>query len=102
MNINHKNFADKTWIICDNRPGTYNQAIALAEALGYPFEIIKIEYNFLAKLPNIILQYLSTVFINYQSKITINKLINNSNYTPKFIISSGRRSSLIALYLKKF
>lgn len=101
MKSNHKNLCDKIWIIADNRPGTYNQAIALAEALGYEFEIIRIDYNFLAKIPNIILQYLSISFINKKSKLTINKLISEIDYIPKFIISSGRRSSLIALYFKK-
>ena len=92
---------DIIWIIADHRPGTYNQAIALAESLNYKYQIINLKYNYFSKIPNFFLKY----FIRYLDKNSYNeikRIITNCSYCPKFIISSGRRSANVALYLKKY
>jgi mitochondrial fission protein ELM1 len=82
------------WVLTDFRTGNAVQAIALAESLGMSYIIKKIEYNFLAKLPNILLGSNCT-HITHNSK---KQLI--TDHPPKLIISSGRRTALVAAYLK--
>lgn len=84
------------WVLTDHRPGNSNQAIAIAEELGLAYKTKYIEYNLLAKLPNFILQFFGLLFIN---KCTVESLITPP--LPKIIISSGRRTALIALNLKR-
>ena len=84
------------WVLKDDRPGNYNQAINLANALAINYEIKEICYNKLAILPNF-LKFGSFLTIDKSSK---NNLINQK-IKPNIIISAGRRSALIALDLKK-
>jgi mitochondrial fission protein ELM1 len=95
-----KSVIDKIWILADHRLGTYQQSIALAESIGFKYELLKVNYNYLSKLPNFLLQYLP-IHLDKKSSQIIQDLILNSNYTPKFIISSGRRTASLALKLKK-
>lgn len=85
---------DEIWILADNRPGTFSQSIALAEALKTDYKVINLKYSIVANLPNHLLS---------ESKYRISKKTRKkleSNYLPKIIISAGRRSAPIALYLK--
>lgn len=85
---------DEIWILADDRPGTFSQSIGLAQELGYDYKIIDISYNKLAKLPNFIL---NGSILGVKSP----KNLKKPAYFPKIIISAGRRSANIALYLKK-
>ncbi|MEY3196704.1 MAG: hypothetical protein RLZZ59_70 [Pseudomonadota bacterium] len=85
----------KVWVLTDYRTGTSVQAIAVAEELGLPYEIKKIEYTLLAKLPNWLLGSLSLGL----SKATIDSLDRGA--APEIIISAGRRTARVALILKK-
>ncbi len=101
MNENQKIIINKIWIIADNKVGTYQQSIALAEAIGFEYELIKVNYNYFSKLPNFLLRF----FPIHLDKISCKKCydyIDNCNYFPRFIISSGRRTAPIALWLKKY
>lgn len=84
------------WVLADDRPGNYSQAIGLAAALKRPYEIKKINYNLFSKLPNFL--KLDRLWgLDKKSKLdTINQSIS-----PKIIISAGRKTAPIALYLKK-
>ncbi len=85
---------DEIWILADNRPGTFSQSIALAEALKTNYKIINLKYSLLAKLPNHLLS---------ESKYRVSKETRKKleiNYLPKIIISAGRKSAAVALYLK--
>lgn len=42
----------RVWVLADDRAGHANQALAVAEALGAPFEVRALRYNGLARLPN--------------------------------------------------
>ncbi len=84
------------WVLKDDRPGNYNQAINLAESLNIKYEIKEISYNKLAKLPSFLkFGKFSTIVKNSKEN-----LINQIN-KPNIIISAGRRSALIVLDLKK-
>ena len=87
---------DEIWILGDNRPGTVSQSIGLAEEIGFDYKIINLTYNFLAFLPN---------FLFSRSMIRLTKDVKNKfqnlDYLPSMIISAGRRSAPVALYLKE-
>lgn len=83
------------WVLGDYRPGTTNQAIALAKELKLSFELKNIEYNIFGKLPNLLLQ-----IYPIHIKQNILQSLGCSN-PPKIIISSGRRTAPLALYLKR-
>lgn len=85
----------KIWVLVDNRIGNANQAIVLAEKLGQPFEIKHINYNHFAKFPNSILS-LFPIHI----KCNILRQLKAENI-PDIIISAGRRTAVLAVYLKK-
>ena len=85
------------WVFDDGRAGTFNQALAIAEALSFPFIIKKIEYTPFAKLPN---------FIRGSGKIgisekTIKALLKDSKKLPDIIITAGRRCAPLARYIRK-
>lgn len=91
---------DKIWVLVDDRPGNYAQSLGLAEALAkilnYQVEIKKINYNFWAKLPNFLkIDDLST--IDQTSKDSL----LNCLHPPQIVISAGRKSAVIASFLKK-
>ena len=44
--------AARVWVLADDRAGHANQALAVAEALGAPFDVLPLRYNRLALLPN--------------------------------------------------
>ena len=85
----------EVWVLGDHRVGNTNQAIALAEELGLSYEVKNIKYNFLSKLPNLFLQ-----FNPLHIKNEVLKTFEQVPF-PKIIISSGRRTASLALYLKE-
>lgn len=88
------------WVLTDNRPGNYSQAIGLAEKLAskFPFniEIKKITYNCFSKLPN----FLKIDGFSGIDQISKNNLLNQ-NAKPDIIISAGRKTAPILACLKK-
>lgn len=87
--------SSEIWVLLDKRAGTANQALALAEELGSYYEIKNIEYNRFSYLPNFLLR-LRPIHIE-------NKIIKSFDVSqlPQLIISAGRRTASLALYLKK-
>jgi len=88
---------NKILILADERVGTYSQAVALAKQSGLNYEIIFLEYNFFKFLPNL---FFSQSLIRLK-KTSISKLLS-IKYSPKYIISAGRKSAPIAIFLKKY
>ena len=82
-------------VFVDKRTGNANQAIALANSISDQYDIVEVEYNRLAKLPNSILS-LWPIHI----KRSVLTQINKANL-PKVIISSGRRPAALAVHLKR-
>lgn len=93
MNIANSKQED-VWVLVDNRTGTANQAIALAENLPFSYSLKKIEYNILGNLPNFVIGG-TNFFINKDKSDSL-----NAPY-PKMVIAAGRRLAALALYIKK-
>lgn len=82
------------WIIADNKAGMINQAIGLAEALGYPYEI---KTNGLKWPWTLLTPFVRLPYPMCQAKGT-DKL---KAPWPDVIITCGRQSILPALWVKK-
>ena len=82
------------WVLEDPRPGTGNQAIAVANALGEEYLVKHLEFSNLAKLPSFALGD-SLAGITKKSKAQL------SAPWPDLVISSGRRGASVAMYIKK-
>ncbi|MES2677687.1 MAG: mitochondrial fission ELM1 family protein [Pseudomonadota bacterium] len=92
------------WILSDDRPGNYSQAIGLAEKLAelssFTIQIKKITYNSFARLPNFL--KIDGIFgINLESKTTLLNLAATEQ-KPNIIIGAGRKIAPIAAFLKSY
>jgi mitochondrial fission protein ELM1 len=85
----------KIYVLVDDRTGNTHQAIALAEKLATDYTLIKLQYNCLAKLPNFLLKYYP---IHIKSEL-LQDII--AKPLPDIIITAGRRTAVLAFYLKK-
>ena len=85
----------KIYVLTDERTGNTHQAIALAEKLATDYTLIKLQYNCLAKLPNFLLKYYP---IHIKSEL-LQDILDQS--LPDMIIAAGRRTTVLAFYLKK-
>lgn len=86
---------DEIWVLSDGRPGTFSQGVGLAEAIGVQCKIIEISYSFLTALPNVFFSQ-SLLRASLKTREEFKKL----HYLPKIIISCGRKTAPIGLYLK--
>lgn len=87
---------NEIWVLADDRPGNYSQAVGLAEELDFEHKIVNISYGSFAVLPNILLGS-SKRGLSNKAKASL----SNLDYFPKIIIAAGRRAAPISLYLKK-
>lgn len=91
-----KEIKDEIWVLADNRAGNYSQAIGLADEIGGNRKIVNLTYGPFALLPNFFLG-VSIASLSKETK----ESIKNIKYFPKIIIGAGRKTAVIALYLKK-
>lgn len=92
--LSNKSYPD-IWVLVDNRTGGANQALALAAKLSPRYQVKNIQYNKFGALPS---------FVLVSWPINIKKSVLNeleSQNPPDIIISSGRRTAALAIYLKK-
>ncbi len=82
------------WVLADDKAGHKNQALGVAEALGWPYEIKKITYNKNADRPNLFLGA-SLKGIDRENSDPV------SPPFPDIVISAGRKTVPIAKYIKK-
>jgi uncharacterized protein len=79
----------RVWVLADERPGNANQALGVAEALGWPFEVKELRFGRLAKLPNLMLGHsLAGLTENSRAALT--------SPWPDLVIAAGRRSAPVA------
>ncbi len=78
------------WVLADPRAGTAAQALGLAERLGVPFRTLALEWGPLARLP---LPWPSLAGLTGQARALL------VPPWPRLVISAGRRSAPIALWL---
>jgi uncharacterized protein len=83
----------RIWVLADERPGNVNQALGVAEALGWPFEVKELRFGRLARLPNLVLGR-SLAGLTETSRA---RLVPP---WPDLVIAAGRRSAPIARWLK--
>lgn len=81
------------WVIADDKAGHKNQAIGVAESLGYPFVVKNIKYNDKAKLPNV---------LKGRSLFGVDKEESDNIEPPwpNIVIAAGRKTAPIAKYIK--
>ena len=84
----------RVWVLADERPGNANQALGVAEALGWPFEVKPLRFGRLARLPNLVLGR-SLAGLTKSSRTAL------APPWPDLVIAAGRRSAPVACCLKR-
>ena len=82
------------WVLKDPRAGTAAQALGVAEALGYPFEIKDLDYNPLSRLPNVLIG-------SGTAGLTGESARGLAEPWPDLVIAAGRRSAPVARSIKR-
>lgn len=83
-----------TWVLTDDRPGNANQALGVAEALGWPYQVQPIGYGPLARLPNWALGG-SILGLTTASRTRLGPP------WPDLVIAAGRRGAPVVRWLKR-
>jgi uncharacterized protein len=86
--------AGRVWVLADDRVGHANQALAVAESLGLPFETRKLRYNALAQLPNGLLGA-TLAHLTTQARRAL------APPWPDLVIAAGRRTAPAARALRR-
>ena len=82
------------WVLKDERPGTGNQAVGVADAIKSKYQIKKLELSAFGRLPNFLLGgSLRTITSNSKKCIL--------PPWPDLVISAGRRAASVALHIKR-
>ena len=82
------------WVLEDPRAGTAAQAIGIAERLGMPFRRLKMSWTWKAHVAGL-MPHGSLMGVTPQFAANLPK-----GETPSLVISAGRRSAPVALWLK--
>jgi mitochondrial fission protein ELM1 len=82
------------WVLTDGRPGHDHQALGVADALGLPFAVRRIDYGLLARLPNLVLGR-STRGLSSRARSAL------AAPWPDLVIGAGRRTAPLARWLKR-
>ncbi len=81
------------WVLTDDRPGTANQALGVADALAMPYVVKALNYGLLAKLPNPLLGS-SFLGLKEETKVSL------TTPWPALVIAAGRRAGVVARAIK--
>ena len=86
--------ANRIWVLTDERPGNQSQAKGVAQALGEPFDIVQIEYDWAVGLPNL---------VRGQSLLGLSEAARArfAEPWPLLAISAGRRIAPAMRWLKR-
>jgi mitochondrial fission protein ELM1 len=82
--------AEPVWVLADPRAGTAAQAIGIAERLGLPFRTVPLAWGALARLP---LGWPTLIGLSAASRAAFRPP------WPRLVVSAGRRSAPVALWL---
>jgi hypothetical protein len=82
------------WVLADNRAGHATQALGVADALRLPYETKRLDYAWLAKLPNILLG----ATFRHLSASARGSLVPP---WPELVIAAGRRTAPVARAIKR-
>ncbi len=83
---------EPVWVLADPRAGTAAQALGIAERLGLPFRTVPLEWGVLARLP---IAWPSLMGLSPAARAAM------APPWPRLVISAGRRSAPVVLWLKR-
>jgi mitochondrial fission protein ELM1 len=84
----------RIWLLIDGRPGHDHQVLGVADALGWPFTVKRIDYGRLARLPNLLLgRSISGLSATARAAL--------APPWPDLVIAAGRRTAPLARWLKQ-
>ncbi len=89
------------WALIDPRPGTGNQVLGVAEALGLPYQKKLLRYSVFANISNELLRALDVVPNVVSCAVDAETREQLGRPLPDLIIASGRRAAYIAWRIKK-
>jgi mitochondrial fission protein ELM1 len=81
---------EPVWVLADPRPGTANQALGIAERLGVPFRVVPLGWSAWARVP---WPWPTLAGLDAAARARL------APPWPKLVISAGRRSAPVALWL---
>ena len=84
----------RVWVLGDDKPGNTNQAIALAAALGYDYDLRVLEYGPLAHLHNRLLGA-SLAGLTHRCAASL------APPWPELVVACGRRTAPVARWIAK-
>lgn len=82
----------RVWVLADDKPGNTNQAVALAEALGYDYDLRQLDYGPLAGLHN---RLLGASLRGLTSRCAASL----APPWPELVIACGRRTAPVARWI---
>jgi mitochondrial fission protein ELM1 len=86
--------APRVWVLTGNKAGDNSQVLALAEALGWPFEVKQFVYKKHEIVPNLLLRTtIAGIDKRYSSPLEAP--------WPDLVLSAGRRNEPIARWIKR-
>jgi mitochondrial fission protein ELM1 len=84
----------RVWVLADDRAGHANQALGVADALGLAYEVKRLGYNRLARMPNLLLG-IGMVHLARAARAAIGPP------WPDIVIAAGRRTVPVARAIKR-
>lgn len=86
--------APTVWALVDERAGNRSQAMGVADALGFPYELKDIRFGWLARLPNLVLAS-SLSALSWRSRRSL------APPWPDVVIAAGRRAAPVMRAIKR-
>ncbi|MBU6500041.1 MAG: mitochondrial fission ELM1 family protein, partial [Rhodospirillales bacterium] len=96
---------ERVWVLDDPRAGTSAQTVGIAERLGVPFRRMRLSFNWMAHIAGLARQG-SLLGLPVPLRRTIGAELPEQEPPgiaadgPRLVISAGRRSAAVALWLK--
>jgi hypothetical protein len=86
--------APRVWVLADHKPGHTTQSLGLARELGWPYELIQLEFSAMAELPNAWLR---------GSRRGLSRACRQRLGAPwpDLVIATGRRAAPVASWIRK-
>ena len=84
----------RVWLLKDHKPGHTTQSEGLAEELGWPYERVDLDFNFLQQLPNAWTR-------GTRWTVTPASAKRLTEPWPDLVIATGRRTAPIASWIRK-
>ena len=83
----------RVWVLLDDRPGNSTQSLGLAEALGWPFQVVDLRFGLLSRLHN---RWLGA---SVRGLDAVSRASLEPPW-PDLVIAAGRRNAPVALWIR--